>query len=84
MNPRTHAAAKDMEASHVPDWKLAYSIDEVCAATSWGETTVWRKLRTGDLRGKSDGRKVVILREELDRHLNALPDYVPAVLRAVK
>ena len=84
MTPRTQAAAREMESERLPDWKRSYSIDEACAATSYGETTIWRALRVGKLKAKQDGKKILILRDELDRYLANLPDYIPASLKVVK
>ena len=72
MNPTTHKAAKSMEERRLPDWKLAYRIHEVCAATGLGKTTIFKRISEGKLRAKRDGRITIILRSELQRYLDNL------------
>ncbi|MBV9549815.1 MAG: helix-turn-helix domain-containing protein [Alphaproteobacteria bacterium] len=63
-----------MEKADLPDWKLAYRLDEAAAATGIGRSTLYRRARQGKLKMKRDGGNTVILREELKRFLSELPD----------
>ena len=83
MTPRTQAAARDMEDQNLPDWKLAYSVDEAAAATSYGESTIRLKIAQGEIEARKDGEKVIILREDLVRHLRSLPKAPAPKLKAV-
>lgn len=73
----TQDAAKHMEAHRLPDWKLAYRVVEAAAATGFGESTLWQKISQGKLKAKKDGTATVIKREELQRYIDALPDWKP-------
>jgi excisionase family DNA binding protein len=66
-----------MEADRLPDWKLAYRIEEAAAATGYGESTLWKKIAAGKLRAKKDGAMTIVQRDELQRYLDELPDLVP-------
>jgi hypothetical protein len=57
-----------------PD-KLAYSIDDLCAAGSLGRQMIYDQIASGALRAKKCGDRTVILREEAERWLSALPDW---------
>lgn len=83
MTPRTQAAARDMEALHLPDWKLAYSPYEAAAATGYGESTIRLKIATGEIEARKDGEKVLILRDDLVRFLRSLPKAPAPKLKAV-
>jgi excisionase family DNA binding protein len=74
MSPAVHAAARDME-TRLPDWKLAYRIDEACAATGYGRTKIKELIRDGKLRAKKDGGVTVIRRADLQEYLDSLPDW---------
>lgn len=67
------AAARSLEA-RLPDWKLAYRVDEACAATGYGKSKLWELIRHGKLRAKKDGGVTVILRGDLNAYLNNLAD----------
>lgn len=82
MTPRTTNAARQMEQDRIPDWKLAYSLDEAAAATSYGESTLRLKIALGELEARKDGQKVIIERDELKRFIAALPKVQPSKLRA--
>lgn len=81
MTPRTQAAARDMEADHLPDWKLAYSVAGAAAATDYGESTIRLKISEGLIEARKDGEKTVILRDELVRYFHSLPIVKPTKLR---
>lgn len=53
--------------------KLAYSIEEAAAATSYSTDTIRRAIRNNDLSVKYANSKPVILASELESWLNALP-----------
>lgn len=72
MSPNAHAAAKEMEQT-MPDWKLAYRVPEAAAATGFGESTIWKKIKDGKLTARRDGNVTVIERTELQRYLQSLP-----------
>ena len=74
MSAKSAAAAQDMEDKRLPDWKLAYRIEEAMAATGLGRTTLYNRARNGKLRMKKDGDNTVILRSDLQQFLNQLPD----------
>ena len=75
MNARAHAAARHLEAS-LPDWKRAYRIDEAAAATGLGKSTLWKRIAEGRLATRKDGNCTLILRDELERFLHALPEEI--------
>jgi excisionase family DNA binding protein len=68
------AAANNMERQGLPDWKLAYRVDEACAATGYGKTKIWELISAGKLRAKKDGGVTVIRRADLQDYLDNLPD----------
>lgn len=73
MSPQAHAAAKAMESSRLPDWKLAYGIDEACAAVGFGKSKLWELIKDKKIEAKKDGGRTIILRTELQRYLESLP-----------
>jgi hypothetical protein len=54
--------------------KVALSIDEVIAATGLGRTSVFKAIRTGQLRAKKHGIRTLILPIDLEAWLSTLPD----------
>ena len=66
-------ATRSLE-SRLPDWKLAYRVDEACASTGYGRSKVWEMIRQGKLKAKKDGGVTVILRGDLNAYLNNLAD----------
>lgn len=84
MNTRTLAAAKDMEAQRVPDWKLAYTIPELAAATGYGETTLHEAISEGRLVAHTDGpKKTYVMRDDAITFLLSNPRRVPTKLKVV-
>jgi excisionase family DNA binding protein len=53
--------------------KSALRIDEVCIETGLGRTSVYAAIKKGLLRACKYGRSTIILREDLERFLKALP-----------
>jgi excisionase family DNA binding protein len=74
MSPKAHAAARDLE-DRLADWKIAYRIDEACAATGYGRTKIKELIRDGKLKAKKDGGVTVIRRVDLQAYLDSLPDW---------
>lgn len=68
------AAANNMERQGLSDWKLAYRVDEACAATGYGKTKIWELIAAGKLRAKKDGGVTIIRRADLQDYLDNLPD----------
>lgn len=66
-----------MTGTALPPDKLAYSIEEACAATSLGTTKLYALMRQGKISAKAMGRRTVILRDSLERYLASLPDWSP-------
>lgn len=73
------AAAADMERHRLPDWKLAYRVDEACAAIGYGKTKIWELISAGKIRAKKDGGVTIIRRQDLQAYLDSLPDREPEV-----
>ena len=67
-----NSAAKDLEA-HLPDWKLAYRIDEAVAATGIGRTKLYEIIKAGKIETRRAEGMTIILRDELQRYLHSLP-----------
>lgn len=72
MSAPGHKAAQDMERNQLPDWKLAYRLDEAEAATGLSRSTLYNRARDGKLTMKKDGNTTLILRSELQRFLDAM------------
>lgn len=53
--------------------KLAYTIAEAVAATGHSDDTLYRKHHAGEITMRKSGRKTIILAEDLERMLAALP-----------
>lgn len=64
-------------ATALPLDKLAYSIEEACAATSLGTTKVYDLIREGKIEAKALDRRTVIPRESLVRYIDSLPAWKP-------
>lgn len=63
---------QDLE-EHLPDWKLAYRIDEAVAATGIGRTKLYEIIKAGKLEAKRAEGMTIILRDELQHYLHTLP-----------
>jgi excisionase family DNA binding protein len=53
--------------------KLAYTIAEACAATGLSDDTLYRKHQAGEITMRKAGRRTLILAEDLQRLLDAMP-----------
>ena len=60
----------------LPQDKLAFHIDEAVEAGAGSRSEIYEALRDGRLSAKKRGRRTIILRDELERYLDDLPDYV--------
>lgn len=54
---------------------IALTVEEAAFAAKVSRSELYRALQRGDLAAKKQGRRTIILREELTRFLSALPDY---------
>ncbi|TPG56372.1 helix-turn-helix domain-containing protein [Sphingomonas glacialis] len=57
---------------------IALTIPEVVTAARMPRSAIYIALKNGNLAAKKQGRRTLILREELNRFLAALPDYQAA------
>jgi excisionase family DNA binding protein len=57
-----------MQANNTEN-KLAFSIKEVAENTSLSSDYIRRKIKSGDLTGSKFGRRVVVLRDDLENWL---------------
>lgn len=53
--------------------KLAYTVNEACAATGIGRTSLYEEIRAGKLVARKRGATTLILAIDLDAYLAALP-----------
>jgi hypothetical protein len=58
--------------------KLAYNLSEFARLTGRGRTTLYGAIAAGDLRAKKSGRNTIILADDGQAYLAALPDAVEA------
>lgn len=63
----------------LPTDKLAYHVDEAVEAGAGSRSEIYEALRAGTLCAKKRGRRTIILRDELARYLDTLPDYISEV-----
>jgi excisionase family DNA binding protein len=57
--------------------KKAYSIREIAEITGFGKTHIYEECRKGNIQLRKSGKKTIVLEEELNRYLSALPVYQP-------
>ena len=62
----------------------AYTIAEACAAAGIRRTTLYKEIRSGDLRAVKIGGRTVILVDDLRRWLDGRPPIIPDRLRLVR
>jgi excisionase family DNA binding protein len=53
---------------------IAFTIEEAVAASKLSRSEIYRAFNRGDLTAKKNGRRTLILREDLVRFLTALPN----------
>ena len=53
--------------------KLAFTVQEACATSSIGRSSLYAEIKAGRLRSCKVGRRTIILHEDLLAWLNALP-----------
>jgi excisionase family DNA binding protein len=53
---------------------IALTIPQACAAASTGRTVLYREISDGRLRAIKRGRRTLILRSDLHRWLESLPE----------
>ena len=54
---------------------LSHSINEVCAATNLGRTSIYEQIRNGKLKARKLGKRTIVLRDDLDAFLASLEAY---------
>jgi excisionase family DNA binding protein len=57
--------------------RLAYSVAEACAVAGIRKTTLYKEIRSGDLRAVKIGGRTVILVDDLRHWLNGRPPIIP-------
>ena len=60
-----------------PAGQIALSLNDVCAVTGFGMTTVRGAVASEALKARRIGKKIVVRREEVDEFLKALPSGLP-------
>lgn len=53
---------------------LAYSIEAAAEVAQLGRTQLFEAIKEGKLKARKSGRRTIILREELNAFLHALPE----------
>lgn len=61
----------------LPAEKLAYHVNEAVDAGVGSRSELYLAMRLGKLKAKKRGRRTIILRDDLEEYLAALPDYEP-------
>jgi excisionase family DNA binding protein len=56
--------------------RLAFTIAEACAVAGIRKTTLYKEIRSGDLRAVKIGGRTVILADDLRRWLNGRPPII--------
>lgn len=66
---------EEQERAHgvAPDSKLAYRIEEACAAIGLGRSKLYEIIKAGRLAIRKEGSCTLILRSDLNRYLDSLP-----------
>ena len=54
--------------------KRAYSIPEVCQASSLGKSSIYAHIAAGRLKAKRVGRRTIVPAEALDEFIDSAPD----------
>jgi hypothetical protein len=71
MNARANSL--DHRLANLSDWKLAYRIDEACAAIGYGRNALFERIKEGRIVARKDGKFTLIERDELLRFIKSLP-----------
>ncbi|MCH7618670.1 MAG: helix-turn-helix domain-containing protein [Candidatus Marinimicrobia bacterium] len=58
--------------------KVAFSVAEVTRVAPVGRTGVYEALKNGRLKARKNGKRTIILADDLAEWLCSLPDYEPA------
>jgi excisionase family DNA binding protein len=67
------AGVHSLSAAPVFNQKLSLSIEEAAEATGIGRSKLYEAMRDGLLQARKFGRRTIILRDDLERFLSALP-----------
>ena len=57
----------------------AFYVDQAVAAGAGSRSVLYEAMRASLLKAKKQGRRTIILREDLEAYLKSLPDYAPKV-----
>ena len=60
---------------------IALKINEVCAASRMGRTSVYDAIKRGELRARKNGKSTLVLHVDLVEWLNRLPAISPKTTR---
>jgi excisionase family DNA binding protein len=75
-NPDQTAEARHKSPSDTP--RLAYTIDEVSKLLTLGRTSLYSRLKSGELRARKCGKRTLILHEDLQQFLSDLDSVQPS------
>lgn len=64
--------------------KIAYTLDEAVEATGIGRSSFYEEAMAGRIQFRKRGRTTLILADELQRYLDALPPMEPTFFRREK
>ena len=82
---RDDGAAPAKEKDTAPKFPaLAYSIDEYSEVSNLGRSFLYQEIRNGKLEARKAGRRTIILHDEGQRYLNALPELKPSTAKTVQ
>jgi excisionase family DNA binding protein len=76
MNRRKQDGSPQMTAATLPNHKsvkLGLSVEEASEIAGIGRSKLYEALRDGLLQARKFGRRTIILRDDLERFLSALP-----------
>jgi excisionase family DNA binding protein len=67
------AGTHSLSPAPVLNQKLSLSVEEAAEATGIGRSKLYEAMRDGLLQARKFGRRTIILRDDLERFLSALP-----------
>lgn len=67
------AGVHSLPTAPVLNHKLSLSVEEAAEATGIGRSKLYEAMRDGLLQARKFGRRTIILRDDLERFLSALP-----------